>query len=446
MLFNSYSFLFLFLPTVLGLFFFLKVEWRAGFLVLASLIFYAQSGWENTSLLLATIAMNRFAALRLEKQPSSWLFGVAVGLNLLPLLYFKYAESLLGGTHSLVIPLAISFYTFQQIAFLADVQKKKCGAGTLQEYLFFVLFFPQLVAGPIVHHQALIPQVRQGVLKQADSGKIKAGIVLFCMGLFKKVVLADMLMTLATQHFAQLATLSSADAWSGLLAYSLAIYFDFSAYSDMAIGLALLFGLKLPVNFYSPYKAVDVVDFWRRWHMTLSHFLRDYIYIPLGGSKKGRGREMFSLLVTMLVGGVWHGAGWNFLLWGLGHGILLTAVHLKRRYAGQWKLPTGLAVALTFFSVTLLWVLFYTQGLEEATKYYRVLFSMQGSLAWNSEMLSIAAGLGIVWFLPNTMQAVHYTEQLRVTRRHAVWAALLGFVALKMMAEMPAVRFIYFNF
>ena len=448
MLFNSYAFIFLFLPPVLGIFFLLRPAYRFAFLVIASVVFYAQWHFSHTVLLLASVGVNFLLSRLLMREtlhPKAVL-AAGVALNLLPLLWFKYGYFLHLSSHSLVLPLAISFYTFQQIAYLVDVYRKRIVSGSFREYVFFVLFFPQLIAGPIVHYRQIISQVQKGVLEKTNRLYVHAGIVLFSIGLFKKVLLADGLFPIADRAFDQIGTLGSADAWTGVLAYSLGIYFDFSGYTDMAIGLALLLGIRLPMNFNSPYKAEDMVAFWRKWHMTLSHFLRDYIYIPLGGNRKGPYREVFNLMATMTLGGIWHGAGWNFLLWGAGHGILLVLVHLKHRYLERWQLPRSAAIFFTFLAVTLLWVLFRSETMAEALVYYRHLFGLGGTFAWNSQMLWIGAGLLTVWALPNSMQAIGYPEKIALKRRHAVLAGVLAFAALKMMAEAPAESFVYFNF
>jgi len=447
-LFNSYGFIFYFLLPVVTVFFLLPVRYRLGFLVLASVLFYAQWSSAHLLLLLVSVGVNYFfgKGLLQVRCCRRTFFWTAVGVNLLPLIYFKYSVFLHLSSQSLVLPLAISFYTFQQIAFLADVYQKKVVPGRFGEYLFFVVFFPQLIAGPIVHYGQIMGQVREGVLEKVEKRLMEAGVVLFSVGLFKKVVLADGFFPVADHAFGHVGGLGGFEAWSGMFAYAFGIYFDFSGYTDMAIGLALLFGLKLPVNFNSPYRAVDIVDFWRRWHITLSHFLRDYIYIPLGGNRKGERRELFNLLVTMTLGGIWHGAGWTFLLWGLFHGLLLGAVHLKNRHFPRCKLPVGFAVPVTFVTVTLLWVLFRAESLGEAWAYYGALFSFTGETGSLYSLLWLGAGLAVVWFLPNSMVWLGYPEKIRIGRIHAVVAAVFCFIALKLMAEAPVQSFVYFNF
>jgi len=445
MLFNSYEFMFIFLVPVVLMYRALHVKYRLWFLITASVVFYAQWSLEHLGVLVASVCLNYMFALRLsrESKHKKLLLGLMVVLNLLPLGWFKYANFLHVSDHSLVLPLAISFFTFQQIAFGVDVYRGRIKLDGFREYLFFVLFFPQLIAGPIVHYNELIGQIKSPNWVRFDFEFFKAGVVLFSMGLFKKVVLADSLAVLADGAFGGTG-LSSYEAWLGLFGYSFQIYFDFSGYADMAIGLALLFGLRLPMNFDSPYKSRNVVEFWRRWHITLSVFLRDHIYIPLGGNRVVVFRQAFNLLVTMGIGGLWHGAGWNFIVWGLAHGACLVALHisgvifcqlhtvakashggypkaealtqrlqrrdnmqLAKNLWGRWftvakashgGYPKAEAltqrlqrhvhvewiknigsIVVTFLVVTLLWVLFRAVDLGSALEYYGVLFSFDGS-------------------------------------------------------------------
>ncbi len=446
MLFNSYLFIFIFLPLVLIGFRLLEAQYRLGFLVLASVVFYSVWSLEHLGLLLTSVGVNYLFAKRVKNKV--WL-GVAIVANLLPLLYFKY--TLVQGT-GVLLPLAISFYTFQQIAFLVDVYQGKVRLESFSKYLFFVLFFPQLIAGPIVHYQDLLTQVERGAL--GNRAIMGSGVMLFCIGLFKKVVLADSVMAIANGAFGHIDTLSSLEAWVGIVAYSLGIYFDFSAYSDMAIGLGLLFGIVLPVNFRSPYKATNIVDFWRRWHITLSEFLKYYIYIPLGGNRHGRSREVASLLLTMSIGGVWHGVGWTFLLWGMAHGVLLVVVHFYRRVGASHHnkthiggmLPPYFKIFFTFIIVTLLWVLFRANSLDEAIAYYGVLFSFDGRVLFSTQHLWVVGGLIVVWFIPNGKEIIDYGTFKKLKWYHALFASLLSFIALKMMATAPAMSFVYFNF
>src|SRR5882757_5400938 len=344
MLFSSYAFLFQFLPVVaLAFAVARRYSPRCGIwaLAFASLIFYG--AWKPVYLLLliASIGVNFWLGLKMEDPLRRRRIGtLGVTLNLALLCYFKYTNFLFDSLTALtgaplpfvnvILPLGISFFTFQQIAYLVDVMRGARVERDLVSYTLFVSFFPHLIAGPLVHHAEMIPQ-----FKRARSGRSAVlaarGLAIFAAGLFKKVVIADNLAQFVTPVFAHLDAgggVTTPWAWLSTLAYALQIYFDFSGYSDMAVGLALLFGIRLPVNFRSPYKAASIIEFWRRWHITLSRFLRDYLYIPLGGNRLGEQRRYINLMATMLLGGLWHGAGWNFIIWGGLHGIYLCINHL----------------------------------------------------------------------------------------------------------------------
>ncbi len=334
MLFTSFEFLGLFLPIVFFVFEALgSTRQRIVWIILASLFFY--SYWEARSLLLIvfSILLNLYIIHGILKyRRKAWAVAGVVG-NLLPLLYFKYGGFILEncGIHLSpgqkaamgmdTLPLAISFYTFVAIAYVVDAFKGKIENHKPLDYVFFVTFFPHLIAGPIVHHADLIPQIWQTwQIRQKPDRQILflEGLLYFVLGFAKKMVLADPLGDIVDPLFAQARdhVLAWPQSVAAALGYTLQLYFDFSGYSDMAVGLGLFFGFRLPVNFLSPYKSVSITDFWRRWHITLSHFLRDYIYIPLGGNRRGKARQYANLLATMLIGGLWHGAGWNFVLWG----------------------------------------------------------------------------------------------------------------------------------
>jgi len=434
MFFNSYQFLFLFLPTVFIGFWLLKTNYRVGFLIISSIIFYAVWSWFHLMILLASIIINFWFANKISYYNNKIWLIVAITINLLPLIYFKYS---LGFSDNAILPLAISFYTFQQIAFLIDLYQKKIILDGFSKYIFFVMFFPQLVAGPIVHYNQLVSQINSGILSKLNIKLIEKGILIFSIGLFKKVALADTFFVIS----------NSQDSWAGIFAYSFGIYFDFSAYSDMAIGLGMLFGIVLPINFNSPYKAYNLVDFWRRWHITLSEFLKYYIYIPLGGNRHGRGREVASLVLTMSIGGIWHGVGWNFLLWGTLHGIFLVIVHLIP-FDGA-KAPFSLKLfrqILTFLTVTLLWVLFRSHSIDEAFEYYQILFSFDFKMVDTKIIIELLIGFIIIWFMPNSIEISKYQEVERLKWYFGVYSAVLVFISLKIMAVVPAHSFVYFNF
>lgn len=381
MLFNSVEFIFAFLPITLCLFFLLGRRFGSEsaiiWLVLMSLFFYAW--WDPRYLVIILLSMggNYLLGQRLYRQRRRAELIAGIGANLLVLGYYKYAGFLVwnlawaSGTDfdigTIVLPLAISFFTFQQVAYLVDSYK-----GVTQEYRFvhyalFVTFFPQLIAGPIVHHREMLPQFAQPGTFRPLASNIAIGLSIFAIGLFKKTVIADSAALYANPVFNaadQGASPALIEAWIGTLAYSFQIYFDFSGYSDMALGLARMFGIILPLNFYSPYKAASISEFWRRWHMTLSRFLRDYIYIPLGGNRKGPACRYLFLMTTMLLGGLWHGAGWNFVIWGSLHGSYL-AINHGWRGMGR-KLPPVLAWLLTMLAVMVAWVFFRATTLDGA--------------------------------------------------------------------------------
>ncbi len=271
------------------------------------------------------------------------LLFVAVAANLAALAYFKYADFFLRTAVNLtgadipllgvVLPLGISFFTFTQIAYLVDVHAGKVIERNPIHYGLFVTYFPHLIAGPVLHHAEMMPQFRLAEIYRPYLRNFAIGLTFLCLGLAKKVLVADSVAPLANAVFGlgPEVELAASAAWLGVIAYTLQIYFDFSGYSDMAVGLSLLFGVRLPYNFNSPYQAWNITEFWRRWHMTLSRFLRDYLYVPLGGNRLGRTRRYVNLMVTMLLGGLWHGASWTFVVWGGLHGAYLVVNH-----AWQW--------------------------------------------------------------------------------------------------------------
>ena len=285
-----------------------------------------------------------------------------------------------------MLPLGISFFTFQKIAYLVDAYRGEVRAGGFLSFALFVTFFPQLIAGPIVHHSEVIPQFGQKSTYRPNLDNLSMGIGIFVLGLAKKTVLADSIATYATPVFR--AAQAGADptlfeAWGGALAYTFQLYFDFSGYSDMAIGLALMFNIRLPINFNSPYKATNIIDFWRRWHITLSRFLRDYLYIPLGGNRHGVARRYANLMLTMLLGGLWHGAGWTFIVWGGLHGIFLVINHFWHALGVGSATTSGArpgsdgsaARTITFLAVMVAWVFFRAEDFDAAT---RILAGMAG--------------------------------------------------------------------
>jgi alginate O-acetyltransferase complex protein AlgI len=500
MLFSSYTFLFQFLPaTVLAFAAARRHSPRAGIMVLvgASLFFYG--AWRPVYLLLfaASVAVNFALGLRMEdplRRRGIGTFGVA--LNLAVLCYFKYTNFIFDSLNTLtgaplpfvniILPLGISFFTFQQIAYLVDVMRGAKVERDIVSYTLFVSFFPHLIAGPLVHHAEMIPQFKRG--RTGRSAVLAArGLAIFAAGLFKKVVIADNLAQFVSPVFAHLDAgggVTTSWAWLATLAYTLQIYFDFSGYSDMAIGLALLFGIRLPVNFRSPYQATSIIEFWRRWHVTLSRFLRDYLYIPLGGNRLGEQRRYINLLVTMLLGGLWHGAGWNFLVWGGLHGIYLCINHLWRGWRGSKPQASiaGLMVkgpcwAITFFAVVIAWVFFRAKTAAGAWQMLQGLLGAEaGSSAYASSGIlrlmdlpmlvgeerllligggAVALALAIALCLPNVPQLFRYREYRRAPERaawvrwrpNAAWALLSALaLAISLFGIWQRLEFLYFQF
>jgi D-alanyl-lipoteichoic acid acyltransferase DltB (MBOAT superfamily) len=395
MLFNSYEFVLLFVPLVVaGFYLFGSVNTRLGilWLVLSSFFFYAYWRPIYLLLLLASIAFNylfgRLIAHLRDAGDARVRFALIAGVavNVAALGYFKYANFLVETVNQgfgssidlapIVLPLAISFYTFQQISFLIDTARGDIRLPGFLNYATCVAFFPHLIAGPIVLYREILPQFAAPTLLKFDHANFATGVTFFVIGLFKKVVLADTVAQYASPVFAaaeQGMAPSLIESWGGALAYTLQLYFDFSGYCDMAIGLAFMFNIRLPINFNSPYKAVSIIDFWRRWHITLSRFLRDYLYIGLGGNRRGPARRYVNIFLTMLIGGIWHGAGWTFVVWGAMHGAYIVINHfwhVVRRHLG-FDERHGVAGALTARGITLLavivgWVVFRAESLGSA--------------------------------------------------------------------------------
>lgn len=514
MLFNAYEFILLFWPITLILFFQIsrlnQLRLAILWLVVASLFFY---GWWNPAylvLLIGSIGVNYSVGITLANAPLSTavrkvILGMGIAANLAALSYFKYANFFADNVNTLfsvdfnfgtiVLPLGISFFTFQQVAYLVDAYARKTKEYRFLDYCLFVSFFPQLIAGPIVHHKDMMGQFSESSTYQPNNENLAVGLTIFSMGLFKKVMLADTIATFATPIFNAAAAgtvLSFWDGWMGALAYTLQLYFDFSGYSDMAIGIARTFGIKLPLNFHSPYKADSISDFWRRWHITLSHFLRDYLYIPLGGSRRGSLIRYRNLLLTMTLGGLWHGAGWTFVVWGSLHGLYLVVHRIWTQWCeflGRPHLLTRfVSIGVTFVAVMISWVFFRATNLGTA---FSMLQSMAG-LRGISLPVSLAGPLGflssvgirfeglssqnfvtvtalgwsvlllmVVWCLPNTQQwmadyspALHFDVKQASSilsrwrwRPSVLWASIYTAVSLwTVLSLAKESEFIYFQF
>ncbi|MFI5329589.1 MAG: MBOAT family O-acyltransferase [Desulfobaccales bacterium] len=330
---------------------------------------------------------------------------LAIGVNLGALAYFKYMDFFIANVNyftknqisflHIALPLGISFFTFTQIAYLVDVYKNIAEEYNILNYILFVTFFPHLIAGPIIHHKEMMPQFSSLKSKKFNYRNFSQGLYLFIIGLCKKIIIADSLSGYVTQGFTSHHALTTIEAWLTSLSYTLQIYFDFSGYTDMALGLALMFNIWLPVNFNSPYKALDIQDFWRRWHITLSRFLRAYVYIPLGGNRRGNYLTYCNLMATFLLGGLWHGAGWTFLFWGFLHGLAMVVHRIWRLF--NRRMPRMLAWFLTFNFINICWVFFRAENWDEAIKVLRGMFFFNGTVLPNSLQFKWLASLGFTF-------------------------------------------------
>lgn len=496
MLFHSPEFLLLFLPLALAGYYLLgRVAPRQRVLLwlfLASLFFY---GWWNPkylALILSSMAVNYAIGRRLSRAPGKVALAAGVGFNLALLGFFKYAMFFTANVNAvmgtrldigvIVLPLAISFFTFQQIAFLVDSYRGKATHTNPLNYGLFVTFFPQLIAGPIVHHREMMPQFAREGVTQPRLERFAVGLSMLTIGLAKKVFIADELDTFATPIFdlAAHGHLNFATAWVGALSYTFQIYFDFSGYTDMAAGIARMFGIRLPLNFYSPYKANSIIEFWRRWHITLSRFLRDYLYIPLGGSRRGPRRRYVNIMITMLLGGLWHGAAWTFMIWGGLHGLCLAVNHLWRGLG--MRMPGAAARLLTFLAVVAAWVFFRADTFTGAVHFLHAMFSYDGHVyhdLWgsgnalrglvglhraNMALPLLAACLAICWWLPNSNEIMRryrpfighrVVRKIPKRRRWVTWEPNLawGFAFGLLLAAClwrviydPSKVFLYFQF
>ena len=493
-LFNSSSFLFFFLPLFILCAKLAAVGGPKGssrLFLLFSLIFYASWNAPALFLLVGTLAINYAFACQLCRQENETsvsrrnLLILALILNLLPLLYAKYSgffaetiQSLLGVSFTFeapALPPGISFYTFIQIAWLVSVYRREVTPAGLERHTVFSTFFPYILSGPIVRYQEMGPQLDQ--VRAPNAQSLALGLSLFAIGLGKKVLLADSLALSANAVFGAAEKawpLTGAEAWLGSLSYSFQLYFDFSGYTDMAIGLGLMLGLQLPENFISPYKATGIVDFWRRWHITLGLWLRDFLYIPLGGNRHGKLKQYRNLFLTMLIGGAWHGAGWTFIIWGAMHGLMLCINHFfraqikGRTWAGIFeRLPVRVAfICLTFFCLNLAWVVFRAQSLEGAWRVYSAMFAqplaatgaagdLQGFFPHHyfqdwTDFALLALSAFIIWALPASHEITSRRQdttcwlRFSLTRSWAVCLSLLFLLSLLMLTRQSA--FLYFQF
>jgi D-alanyl-lipoteichoic acid acyltransferase DltB (MBOAT superfamily) len=489
MLFNSYEFIFLFLPLTFAVYFWLNkkrlTQASKAWMVFASLFFYSWWNIIYLPLILGSIlfnftigsAISRINAGHSKKEVSrTTLLTFGIVANILLLGYFKYMDFFIANTNLLVgtqwdllhivLPLGISFFTFTQIAYLVDAYRDEVKEMDYLNYTLFVTFFPHLLAGPILHHKEMMPQFDTIKNKAINYKNISAGIFLFSIGLFKKVVIADTFAQWANSGFASEASLNFFEAWATSLSYTFQLYFDFSGYTDMALGVALLFNIRLPINFNSPYKALNIQDFWRRWHITLSRFLRDYIYIPLGGNRKGEFSTYANLFTVFLIGGLWHGASWMFVAWGALHGSAIV-FHRAWQQMG-FKMYSLLAWFVTFNFINITWIFFRAKDWTQASniiqgmigangimlpeKYSKYFSGLQSSVfqfgtvyehinGKSQTTLYILLGFAMILILKNSM---YFVENFKPNRLNLAFSIAIFLTAVSMMSTVS--EFLYFNF
>lgn len=486
MLFNSYEYLFFFLPLTLVGYIALNrhrlTTAATAWLVLASLFFYSWWNVKYLALIVASILWNFAVGISLRKGgagsaggvPKRLLLIIGIAGDIALLGYYKYTDffitnldALTGweiGLQKIILPLGISFFTFTQIAYLVDVHQNRAREYDFLRYALFVTFFPHLLAGPIIHHKEMMPQFASMRNRVLNYRNISVGMYLFFIGLFKKVMIADELAPVANFGFDTAPSLTLIEAWATSLSYTFQLYFDFSAYTDMALGASLLFNIRLPFNFNSPYKATDIADFWRRWHMTLSRFLRDYVYIPLGGNRRGDNRTYFNLMATFLIGGIWHGAGWNFVLWGVLHGAA-AVVHRIWSKLGV-RMHRALAWMVTFNFVNIAWVFFRAKTWKDAVKVIGGMFGMNGVMLTKSAakfafLRDAGVTFGKFFFEPINRRSLYLiigsfliallfrnsdemAGRFRPNWKTAVFAGATAIIAILNMSKVS--EFLYFNF
>ena len=480
MLFSSSIFIYAFLPIALAGYF-LLARWRQGslsrlWLAIASLFFYGYWGPKYLLLIGLSIIVNYLLGTHISRlvltsggptPQSRVILLIGILLNVAGLVYFKYTDFLIETLNTfsdsqltslnLLLPLGISFFTFTQIAYLVDCSRAGVRDYSLVNYTLFVTFFPHLIAGPIVHHKDLMPQFASNSNLRFDFDNVTLGVFIFALGLIKKVLIADNLGQWANDGYASAQALTMVDAWGTSLLYSFQLYFDFSGYSDMAIGLALMFNISMPLNFNSPYQACNIQDFWRRWHMTLSRWLRDYIYIPLGGKRAALPRIYFNLFATFLVGGIWHGAGWTFLIWGALHGAAVVFHRIWQDFG--LRLPDWIGWAITFMFVNFAWVFFRAEDLPTAQRMLSSMFGLNdselgivnGGLLPIEAMLSLIFAALLAFLAPNSQQIAGLSPHNG--RLHfkggLIAAVLVGFAffyAMVAQIQNTPSDFLYFNF
>lgn len=470
MLFNSFIFIFAFLPITFLVYFGLnkmrQYTLAKAALVVASLYFYAFFNWSYLPIILSSIGVNYLVAWRMKVDDKRWLrklwMIVGVAFNIGMIGYFKYFDFFIENVNvvfktdftlrNILLPLGISFFTFQQVAFVVDSYRRKTELPKFLDYCNFVTFFPQLIAGPIVLPEEMLPQFEDRANRRVNYENLFNGLFIFALGLCKKVLIADSIAVFANTGFDLMNTYTMAEAWLTSLSYSFQLYFDFSGYCDMAIGIGLMFNIKLPLNFNAPYKACDFQDFWRRWHMTLNRFLTQYLYIPLGGSRRGEVRTLVNIFIVFLVSGIWHGAGWTFIVWGILHGVTMIVNRLWKKHG--FTLPNWVAIPLTFFFVNIYWVFFRAESLSDAMLIVQSMFNnfnLSLTQDFTSNLPSILPNSVnmMILFASFVLGVVGKTVYLQMeTKGHYRWKSVATIVAFVVgcLFISRVVTFLYFNF
>lgn len=424
MLFNSYIFIFLFLPLALIGYYVLnrlgRNMYAKVFLLVMSLWFYGYFNYTYLAVIISSIAVNYAVVYIMRRYPGRKKFCLAAGLvfDIGMLFYFKYFDFFLTNVNAvfnlsftmrnIVLPLGISFFTFQQISYVVDAYHGETDDESFLDYAVFVTFFPQLIAGPIVTHDELIPQIRDESRQRPDYGNLSKGLMIFAAGMFKKVIIADTFGGIVDWGFEDIAAMSSIDAFLVMFSYTMQIYFDFSAYSDMAIGIGRMFNFELPANFNSPYKSYSITEFWRRWHMTLTRFLTKYIYFPLGGSRKGNIRTYVNIMIVFLVSGLWHGAEWTFVIWGALHGA---AQCVNRAFKTQYeRLHKAFQWVLTFGFINVTWIIFRASSISDVKLFINRL--LRGGMSISLE-IGGAFGLKELNLFEDMLHISQYTDKIK---------------------------------
>ncbi len=464
MLFNSYEFIFFFLP-VMFIGYFLLAQYRyivasKIWLILGSLFFYGYWNYIYIPLILGSIFINYLIGSQLSRHKDRNLLILGILFNVLLLGYFKYTDFFLENFNlftdstiplpHIILPLGISFFTFTQIAFLVDAYKGKVNEYSIFNYMLFVTYFPHLLAGPILHHKEMMPQFDDESNRFKNSQNIAIGLFIFSIGLFKKTFIADNFALWATNGFDISHKLYTLEAWATSWSYTMQLYFDFSGYTDMAIGISLMFNIILPINFNSPYKALNIQDFWRRWHITLSRFLRDYIYIPLGGNKVSIYHNYLNLFSVFFIGGIWHGASWMFIIWGSLHGFAIV-IHRIYKDLG-FRMNSFLAWFLTINFINITWIFFRAKDMDSALKVLGGMFGLNGwgdikitnflhNIGNSTEIMLYFIVAIIILMSKNSNQLA---DNFRPTKKIALAIGLM--LALGILSLSKVSEFLYFNF